>query len=72
MRSKFLLLILLFPLTMVACGNEETPTPSPRVGGSGVYSFVVEEDGNSYRCFQSKDYRGGLWCTEREEDNVLR
>lgn len=65
---KKLFFVLIFGLLFLgACGNDSPSTsndgPEKITTSEYVYQYLVEADGVVYRCFQTHDSRGGLWCT---------
>jgi hypothetical protein len=63
------LLFILIPglLFLGACGDDALSTsdngPEKITTDENVYQYLVEADGLVYRCFQTHDSRGGIWCT---------
>lgn len=66
--KKFFFVLILGLLFLGACGNDNPSTtsndgPEKITTSENVYQYLVEADGVVYRCFQTIDSRGGLWCT---------
>lgn len=66
MRKVFFVLVpgLMF---LGACGNDplyvDNPGPEKITTTENVHQYLVQADGVVYRCFQTVDSRGGIWCT---------
>jgi hypothetical protein len=66
--KKFLFILIPGLLFLGACGDGMSSSntdngPEKITTDENVYQYLVKADGLVYRCFQTHDSRGGIWCT---------